>query len=164
MDQELPNSPLRVFYTNIQSLRYKARDLEVEVQDCDIICLTETWLGPRIKTPQLKITNFDGPARKDREGQEYGGVCMYVRSGIPWKHRKDLESDSVECTWIEVTSSVGKIILGCLYRPPSSKSDHWRDIQNVIARVTDSGCNVIITGDINCDQMALTKPLQSYSF
>ena len=109
MDQELPNAPLRIFYRNIQSLRYKIKDLEVEVQDCDIVCLTETWLGPRFKQNQLRITNFDAPARRDREGQEYGGVCVYIRSGLPWKHRTDYERKNVECTWVELTSTVGKI-------------------------------------------------------
>ena len=92
------------------------------------------------------------------KGRKYGGVCVYFRSGLPWKHRTDYERKNVECTWVELTSTVGKIIVGCVYRPPSSKPELWKDIRNTFAKVTDMGYNVVLTGDINCDQSICPNP------
>ena len=43
------------------------------------------------KNMGLLLTNLDGPSC-DRPNQEYGGVCIFVRKGIAWKHRTDLSN------------------------------------------------------------------------
>ena len=65
----------------------------MEIQDVDVACITETWLGPCVEQDALEITNFNSSIRKDRTNQEfnhygcdageYRGVAVYSRQGIP---------------------------------------------------------------------------------
>ena len=158
---DLPDAPIRVFFCNCQSLRNKIEDLEFEVQDLDIVCLAESWLGPSVTNESLEVINFDGPIRRDRPGQEYGGVCTYVRKGIPWNRRQDLEHADLECLWLEINTTVGKFLLGTIYRPPNSRADLWHTIQQNLDGVMDVGLDVVLTGDINCDQAKLPNRFNS---
>ena len=149
----LPNAPIRIFSTNAQSLRNKITELEIEIQDIEIACITETWLGPTVNHDDLQISNFNGPLRRDRLDQEYGGVAVYSRKGLPVKRRKDLEPDNIELMWVEITSTTGTFLLGTIYRPPNSSADLWLSIEAAIERACDTTLHVILLGDINQDMM-----------
>ena len=120
MSTETSNCPLKVYFTNAQSLRSKVENLEFEVQDTDIMCIAESWLGPSVVNDAIKMINFGSPVRRDRQHQEYGGVCMYISDSIPFKHRIDLQSNDIELIWVEVMSITGKMLIGTIYRPPSA--------------------------------------------
>ena len=103
----------------------------------------------------LEIAKFNGPIRKDRTNQEYGGVAVYSRHGIPIKRRHDLEFDELELMWIEVTTSNGKFLLGTIYRLPYSPSDIWNIIDSNIEKAWKTSMHVILVGNINQDMLAV---------
>ena len=47
--------PVRIFSTNAQSLLHKITELDIEVQDVEVACVCETWLGPSDGQEDLKI-------------------------------------------------------------------------------------------------------------
>ena len=146
-----PNRQIRIYHTNAQSLRHKVDELEVEIQDIEIVCLSETWLGESVCQDDLTILNFNGPHRKDRGYQEYGGVAIYTKNGLPTVRRSDVESDDLEIIWLEITTTQGKLLVGCCYRAPNSSSDTWPSIEANIDLACETGLHVILTGDINVD-------------
>jgi hypothetical protein len=82
---------------NIQSLNSKYGALKLftkRLQDFDIpidlILLQETW---EIKFPeQFSLPGFQNIVFRTREGGRGGGVGIYVRNGLNFKIRTDLES------------------------------------------------------------------------
>ena len=54
---------------------------------------------------------YNTPERKDRPGGPDGGVMIYVKHGIHYKRRNNLELKGVECIWIELVKIVKKYSL-----------------------------------------------------
>ena len=72
---------------NIQSLANKIDIIESELKDFDIICLTETWLDRRISDTDIELSGFKLPYRRDRQGDNHGGICVYVKVVICGKYK-----------------------------------------------------------------------------
>jgi len=51
----------------------------------------------------IYIPSFHKPVRKDRVGDNRGGVLVYVKDCIHFKRRVDLELGRLECIWNEIT-------------------------------------------------------------
>ena len=146
-----------IYYCNAQSLRNKIDCLEVEAIDMEAICLCETWLHSSIPSESLKIRGFELSERLVRLGDAHGGVCVYMKQGIRYCRRKDLEIVNLELIWLEVWWGNEKTLLGCGYRPPNSPNSLWADIQNNIENATDKrNMKMILCGDFNCN--CLVKP------
>ena len=60
------------------------------------------------------------PYGRDRQGDNHGGICVYVKENVHAKRRVDLELQNIECLWIEVSSNRNKLMIGTFYRPPNS--------------------------------------------
>ena len=77
----LPN----FFLSNVRSISNKVDELGVVLQkNCiDFAGITETWLNSNIPDSSINIHDFN-LIRKDRSGQRGGGVCVFVRSNIPF--------------------------------------------------------------------------------
>lgn len=59
--------------------------------------------------------------RKDRKSNKGGGTGIYIKDGINYVRRYDLETENVECIWIEVKMKSSKtFIISVLYRSPDS--------------------------------------------
>ena len=56
----------------------------------DIITISETWLSSEINDNVLYIPGYQQILRQDRIGRA-GGVAIYIRDGIGFTHRLDLE-------------------------------------------------------------------------
>ena len=85
-----------------------------------IIGLTETWLNINCSLDLYNINNYNfiNNARNTRRS---GGVGMYVRNGISYEIRYDLDvsNNSSESIFAELDTSSQKIIVGVIYRPPN---------------------------------------------
>ena len=55
--------------------------------------------------------------------QDGGELLIYVRKGLDFKHRKDLETPTAEVIWLELHLSNKSILLGVIYRPPYDNSN-----------------------------------------
>ena len=77
---------------------------------------------------------------------------LYVKEGIHYKRRKDLELRNIESIWIEVANSHKRVLVGLFYRPPESASAYLSNIEDSIGLAADTGLtDIIITGDFNLD-------------
>lgn len=147
------NDTLRVIHFNIQSLRYKVADLDLEVKDYDVVCLSETWLNENISETSLCMKGFHPPLRKDRDNS-YGGVALYIRDHFKIKHRPDLDIHDLESVWAEIIYKSSKFLVGSMYRKPSSHVDYWDKVESCLEQVKLTGIQkIILAGDLNCNQL-----------
>ena len=42
--------------------------------------------------------------RRDRVGDNHGGICMYVKQNIFSRRRQDLELPNIECVLVEISA------------------------------------------------------------
>ena len=95
---------LSIVHYNVQSIFPKLEVLHTVL--IDILAFSETWLNDFINTDDLLLHSYNKPERKDRSGDtQGGGVMLYVKEGIHYKRRKDLELQNIESIWIEVANS-----------------------------------------------------------
>ena len=135
---------------NVQSIGSKLGILHAELLQFDILAFTETWLDPTTDTHDLIIHSYNIPERRDRVGDAHGGVMIYVKEGIHYKRRDDLEIRGIECIWIEVANSRKHILFGLFYRPPNSLANYNSNIEDSLALALDTGiADIIVTGDFN---------------
>ena len=103
---------LSFVHYNVQSIVPKVDVLHAELIAFDILAFSETLLNPTIETDDLILQSYGKPERKDRDGDSHGGVLIYVKSGIRYKRRDDLEVRGIESIWIEVTNHHKRILFG----------------------------------------------------
>lgn len=94
---------LKIGHLNVRSL-YKNIDsvkLLMDSKPFDTLTVSETWLSNTILTTEITLPGYIC-IRKDRNtGTRGGGVAIFLREGIMFTHREDLENEN-ECTLIEV--------------------------------------------------------------
>ena len=84
---------------------------------------------------------------------------LYVKEGIHYKRRDDLEIRGIESIWIEVANRHKHILFGLFYRPPNSDINYYLDIENSLHLAFDTDISdIIITGDLNLN---ILSPLTS---
>ena len=150
-DLEMVKDKFSIVHYNIQSLTKKLDIIESELCNFDIICLTETWLDDRTPNNNLSLTQYN-LYRRDRVGDNHGGICMYVKQNIYSRRRQDLELPNIECVWVEISAHNKKYLIGTFYRPPNSTNDVLLSIEDLIALSYDTNIqNILITGDFNLD-------------
>ncbi len=121
---------LKIIHLNVRSIRDKLDILQAELEQYDIICLTETWLHAKIKTSDIIIPGFHPPFRKDRTTRG-GGVAVYVKNNLCAHHMDNLEIAELEAIWIKVTGKSRQYLIGTFYR--ANKSDaYWQLIDDSI--------------------------------
>ena len=150
----LPNHLSTVHY-NVQSIPNKLDTLFAEFSFFDILSFSETWLHNEYLSDDLIFPSFHPPERKDRTGDRYGGVILYVKNTLSYTRRHDLEPNRLECIWIQIKSCNNRNILyGVFYRPPNSDSAYNSLMEDSIGLAMDSNItDVIITGDFNLNVM-----------
>ena len=82
---------MKIAHSNINSIRNKIDDVSANLSDYDIICISETKLSDDIQTKNLLIDSYHDPIRKDRNTNNGGGLMLYMKNNIFYKHRPDLE-------------------------------------------------------------------------
>ena len=142
---------LSFVHYNVQSIFSKLELLETELIEFDVLAFTETWLSPSTDTNEVLLHSFNTPERKDREGDNHGGVMIYVKDCLHYRRRADLESRNIESIWIELSNNHKRVLFGLFYRPPNSDSNYFSGIEDSIALAVDSPgiSEIIITGDFN---------------
>ena len=118
------------------------------------VCATETWLNDsNVDLYDLKGYQQENNYRKKRKG---GGVSIFIKEGIEYKLRPDLDiyNDDIESIFIEVEgkhfNSSKSHIIGCIYRPPNRDiavfRRHMKDIRHKL-RNYKKRC--LLLGDYN---------------
>ena len=102
--------------------------------NCDIICLSETFLNSsirndddRIKIDEYNLTRSDHPSDSKK-----GGVCSYYKEHISLIKRDDIYTLD-NCLVTEIRSQNEKWFLTCLHCSPSQSQDELKTFaQNLI--------------------------------
>ena len=145
---------LSFVHYNVQSLAPKLDTLAAELMDFDILAFSETWLNESTLSEGLLVESFSQPERKDRVDDRHGGVIIYVKDSLFYRRRDDLELRGIENIWIKITIKHKRILLGLIYRPPSSDSIYYSRIEDSIHFAVDTGINdIIITDDFNFNML-----------
>ena len=135
-------------------MQHKIDILEPELSTFDLVSLSETWLNDSISTEDLLFNDFKAPFRRDRVGDSHGGIIVYVKNDIPCKRRQNLELLNIECIWLELNIKNRKLLVGTVYRPPSSSPQVLTDIKSSIGLAVDTGItDIVITGDFNLNMI-----------
>lgn len=150
---------LTFIHYNVQSILPKLEILQAELIEFDIFAFTETWLSPVDNAEDLLLLSYNIPERKARVGDNHGSVILYVKEGIHYKRRKDLEIRDIESIWIEVANKHKRILFGLFYRPPSADAYYNLDIQKSLYLAIDTAIpDIIVTGGFNLNTLS---PLMS---
>ena len=83
---------------------------------------------------------------------------MYLSDDLKWKRRTDLETDEIECIWMEVDIFKSKsFLVGCIYRPPDSSSylrkDFNKNLNEMLTKVNNLSTETFLLGDINVNYL-----------
>ena len=150
-------SDLKIVHLNIRGLKSKINDLSdllIKLKNPEIIMLNETWLkesdNNRISLPNYK---YEGISRNNKKG---GGVGFLIRTDILYRTRNDLISDvrtpACEQCYIEIKNNTEKVIIGTMYRPPSTNiSEFINTFDTQIKNNNNKGYECIIGLHHNLD-------------
>ncbi len=159
---------LRVGHQNVYHLYNKVPDLCVflsqSTPNYNIFGITESRLDSRISDQDINIPNYC-ISRKDSLVIGQTGIAVYIHNSIAdiTHRRQDLESDLVECIWLELkpSTSAPNIFVCILYRNPSA-SYEWLDnfVQMINSiHTVKPHADILVLGDFNID---LLKPHSSW--
>ncbi len=145
----------KVLSANVDGITTKMIDLDqcIEDQKPDIIALTE--VKPKnskieLKDSDLVIEGYHLPVNNlDQKGR---GICIYVSQLYGVEDLKlDIVKDFKESVWVNVKiGNNKKVVLGCVYRSPSSDSENNRELETLLRAMSDESFeHMIIVGDFN---------------
>ena len=161
-----------ILSVNIQSLNSKYFALKSYIKSLteanlpiDLIILQETW--DIKKTSQLAIPGFQNIVYRVRERGRGGGVGIYVRNGLNFKERHDLELyklNTFENVVLEVCYPSKSYIISNIYRSPNpppqvSISDHMDNfldsIDSHLSQLSELNCQSYVFLDANINLLRL---------
>ncbi|KAM7296107.1 uncharacterized protein ISCGN_021302 [Ixodes scapularis] len=154
---------IAVWFSNVRSVKNKTLDFQalVEADPDTVFGLCETWLDPSVHDGQLIDTARHVVYRRDRASYG-GGVLIMVPHRLPCRRRRDLESEDLEAVFVEVTHRKGKMLLCCVYCPPSTRAASYDLLGQSLAHVDVSAYScVCVFGDFNAhiDWSDLSAPV-----
>ena len=125
----------------------------INVNDIDIICLSETFLdssipidGKRLSIPAYSMMRADHPSKR-------GGVCLYYKEHLPIIRRNDI-SNLKQCLVTEINVKNERCFLTCLYTSPSENREWFQSFCDSLDILKNNINSLnpaisIITGDFN---------------
>ena len=117
--------------------------------------ITETRLNSCISDEILAIPNFS-LIRKDSSAPRQTGIAVYIHHSIKHlvRRRADLESENVECIWLEIKHKKTPPLLVCiLYRNPASTFEWYDQFVHMIDRADINNKDILLLGDFNIDML-----------
>ena len=144
---------------NIRHVKPKLDQVKIMLQGSavDIFGVCETFLNKAINDETLHVNGFTHE-RKDREdcseisSNNGGGILIYLREGLDYVRRNDIETSDVESIWIEVKIRQSNSFLVCsAYRPPSSPTEWTDKFSRQIEKSLTFTDEIYLMGDFNID-------------
>jgi exonuclease III len=148
-----------ILHQNVCGLKGKKdeiRDFLIE-NNIKIFGISETLLTQAIPSSLVNIRGYIFE-RSDRVGNKGGGIGVYVKEGIEYIRRYDLDNNHVEAVWFEVQQSNSKsFVIGHVYRPPDS-SKHLskcfnKTFLNILSKLNIENKECIVLGDMNINYL-----------
>jgi len=113
---------LSLVHQNIRGLQANFENLcaVIDNHNIDILTLSETHLYNDEPQDLVSISGYELITRNRTSGKG-GGVCIYIKEGIIWERREDLESKNIENIWVEIFfKNSHSFLICCIYRPPDT--------------------------------------------
>jgi exonuclease III len=156
---KLPSKGLRIGHWNVERLTDSKLEqisfLLNTSKNVDILFLLETVLKPTKSDSVFNIPGYE-MFRKDRSGRKPGGgLIAYVADNVKVNRLWDLEDDCVESIWLSVHphNSNRPILVGALYRPPSTNVEIDSKIEHNIETAYLRNREMILVGDVNVNYL-----------
>ena len=114
---------LKIAHLNVRSLTGKIDLLSLFLQDnpFDVLTLSETWLKANVSDNEIYIPGYT-LSRNDRDGRVGGGTLAYIRDGLPYCTRSDLQASNIESSVIEINrKKARKLFVFTVYKAPDKK-------------------------------------------
>ncbi len=148
---------LSVIHFNARSLLPKIPELRLLSRSLSphVIAVTESWLTPSVPNGALHVHGYDTVLRNDRsDDRRGGGVLLMIRNDLSrCKERPDLRTWP-ESVWSEIRIGSKILILGCLYRPPTSDSSIFAEaLEDAIDNINHQH-KILLVGDFNATSPA----------
>ena len=149
---------VRIGHLNVYHLANKVTDINVFLNTPShfhVFGITETRLGSHISDDIVAVPNYS-IIRKDQSKQRETGVAAYIHDSIQHliRRRVDLETDKVECIWIELKHKKTTPLLICmLYRNPASTFEWYDNFLCMIDRIDIPNNDILLLGDFNIDML-----------
>ena len=157
--------PFSALHTNIQSLMHNFDSLENLCCNLDypfdVIALSETWNAVKNKDKFIPKSLPGYDKYNGTPGTTLKSGCgLYLRSGLPYKDRKDLlvshydDLNEFQIQFVEISVQKGaNILLGISYRHPKKTSDitYINRLQKTLETVHQEHKIVLLLGDFNYD-------------
>jgi hypothetical protein len=115
----------------------------------DVVCGTESWLGPEIKSSEAFPEDYTA-YRRDR-GTLGGGVFILVHKSLVSSAAPELNADC-EMNWVRIHLLGNRdLLLGCFYMPHRSQKD-LAELNKTLQLITGDRKRqqVLLAGDFNC--------------
>ena len=148
---------LTIFHQNIRGLQGKFDEISYFLQNhkIDILTLNELFINNQQLTFSIPGFTFLYKNRKSGTG---GGVGIYVRNGIDFVRKTELENDEMESIFIEIRPKSSKtFIIGTIYRPPESSKHLSKNFESILSTnlkdIDNRNTETIIMGDLNVDYL-----------
>ena len=141
-------------------MRYKVHEVShlIAKSSLSVLGISETWLGSADSDALLSVNGYD-LFRRDRSPQGGGGgVCLYVKEGLHASVEKQYSHPNIELLWIRipVTKHSRSILIGCIYRPPSSTTAFWPVLESTLEDALAE--EIVLLGDLNVDFLCPDQP------
>ena len=111
---------LKVFHQNIRGLFHNIAKLSTFLhthKNTHIFSLSETYIDNLTATQLFEIPGYSF-INKDRDVGSHGGLVIYIKDGIPFIRRTDLEFNELECIWLEINfPNTKSFLISVWYRP-----------------------------------------------
>ncbi|MCG8048691.1 MAG: endonuclease/exonuclease/phosphatase family protein, partial [Candidatus Thiodiazotropha endolucinida] len=151
----LAGKGMHIGHLNIQGLSSKIDELKLMLtskhNSVHVLGLSESKLKDYHHDNLFYIDGYQKPIRKDRLTGG-GGIIVYVKEGIVFKRRTDLETDELECVWVEICPKNSRPFLLCfMYRHPNSTVAWNESFENCIDKSMEEEKELYILGDFNRD-------------
>ncbi len=180
--RERAHSPplLSILLANVQSLENKMDNLRArisfqwDIRDCNILCLTETWLTPTVLDMAVRPSDNFSVLRMDRTAEagktKGGGVCFMINkkccdprniSILSCSCSPHLEHLSIICRPFYLPREFASIIVTAVYIPPLADtslalSKLHDELSGYINKHPDAAS--IIAGDFNKANLRQVMP------
>ena len=121
-------------------------------KNCDIICISETWLNDTIPNCNIELPGYNIYRRDRADG--YGGVMVYVSNSLIVHEIIEMRSNTVENIWLMVKLGPKIMLVAVFYRPPNADPNHVTDfLEDFQAQLQNAyafkpTC-IFLTGDFN---------------
>ena len=137
---------------NVNGLRRHFDEVQSLLVDMGlhILALNETKLDGLYPKELTHIPGYQ-QVRHDRSCNG-GGVSIYIRDSIKFRHRSDIPAKDLELICIEIEPPKSKsFIVLAWYKPPSDLVDVFNRLENAISYLDRENKELLLLGDTNCD-------------